>query len=190
MRWLLRLYPKAWRRRYGEEFAALLEEDRMTPAAVRDVIRGAFDARLRPQVTGGATMTQFSTRPPIIGFVLLALPSFFLLAVILKYGLGVPYLFDPLETYLYGPNLHTLRSMLADMLIVFSPVVALLVNLISALRIGLRIERGGLAGTVTMRSSFLSLGAMAVSLALIGVFTAYIISENVAEAAIRRYLGA
>jgi len=41
---------------------------------------------------------------------------------------------------------------------------------------------------VTMRSSFLSLGAMAVSLALIGVFTAYIISENVAEAAIRRYL--
>ena len=79
MRWLLRLYPKAWRRRYGEEFAALLEEDRMTPAAVLDVIRGAFDARLRPQVTGGATMSQFSSRPAIIGFVLLALPSFFLL---------------------------------------------------------------------------------------------------------------
>ena len=28
MRWLLRLYPAAWRERYGEEFGAILDSQR------------------------------------------------------------------------------------------------------------------------------------------------------------------
>ena len=47
---LVRLYPRAWRERYGEEFVALLEE---RPASLRDaldVALGAADAHLRPQV--------------------------------------------------------------------------------------------------------------------------------------------
>jgi hypothetical protein len=43
--WLLRLYPRAWRQRYGAEFAALLEQQPLTPLAVVDVVRGALDAR-------------------------------------------------------------------------------------------------------------------------------------------------
>lgn len=48
--WLLRLYPAAWRARYGEEFAELLVS---RPPALRDrldIIAGALDARLHPQV--------------------------------------------------------------------------------------------------------------------------------------------
>jgi DnaJ family protein C protein 28 len=48
--WLLALYPKAWRKRYGEEFLALLEETPLSPRAVADCLFGALDARLRPQV--------------------------------------------------------------------------------------------------------------------------------------------
>jgi hypothetical protein len=47
---LLRLYPAAWRARYGEEFAELLAS---RPPALRDrldIIAGALDARLHPQV--------------------------------------------------------------------------------------------------------------------------------------------
>ena len=44
MRWFLRLYPRAWRRRYGEEFAALLEQVPASPAVLLDVLRGAVDA--------------------------------------------------------------------------------------------------------------------------------------------------
>ncbi len=47
---LVRLYPGAWRERYGEEFVAMLEQ---SPASVKDVLDvtlGALDARLRPQV--------------------------------------------------------------------------------------------------------------------------------------------
>ena len=69
MRWLLRLYPAAWRARYGEEFGAVLASQRVSVGLVLDVIGGAIDARLYPQVfaqneqseakqiQGGDTMT-------------------------------------------------------------------------------------------------------------------------------------
>lgn len=38
-RWLLRLYPRAWRERYGDEFLALLEARPMGPRVVGDVLK-------------------------------------------------------------------------------------------------------------------------------------------------------
>jgi hypothetical protein len=43
---LLRLYPAPWRRRYGEEFRAVLESRALGPFDVADVLIGALDARL------------------------------------------------------------------------------------------------------------------------------------------------
>ena len=52
----LRLYPQAWRERYGDELVALLEERPASLLDHLDLIRGALDARLHPQVRGsGAT---------------------------------------------------------------------------------------------------------------------------------------
>lgn len=47
---LLRLYPAAWRARYGDEFADLLAS---RPPSLRDradILFGAVDARINPQV--------------------------------------------------------------------------------------------------------------------------------------------
>ncbi|MGD0699609.1 MAG: hypothetical protein ABSA02_06985 [Trebonia sp.] len=41
IRLLIALYPKQWRGEFGEEFAALLEDTRLTPGAVADVVAGA-----------------------------------------------------------------------------------------------------------------------------------------------------
>jgi hypothetical protein len=41
IRLLVALYPKKWRAEFGEEFAALLEDTRLTPRAVANVIAGA-----------------------------------------------------------------------------------------------------------------------------------------------------
>ena len=49
---LLRLYPRAWRERYGDELVALLEEQPASLLDHLDLIRGALDARLHPQVRG------------------------------------------------------------------------------------------------------------------------------------------
>ncbi len=46
MRWLLRLYPRAWRERYEGEMLAILEQHRITPATVVDLLIGALDANL------------------------------------------------------------------------------------------------------------------------------------------------
>ena len=45
---LVALYPARWRRRYGEEFRAVLESRPLGPFDVVDVLLGALDARLTP----------------------------------------------------------------------------------------------------------------------------------------------
>ncbi|HTC46077.1 MAG TPA: hypothetical protein VK722_02050 [Candidatus Aquilonibacter sp.] len=50
MNWLLRLYPARWRERYGEEFGAVLASQRTSPGLVLDVLAGAIDAHLYPQI--------------------------------------------------------------------------------------------------------------------------------------------
>ena len=45
---LLRLYPGAWRRRYGHELAILLEDRPPTARDRVDLVRGAIDAHLHP----------------------------------------------------------------------------------------------------------------------------------------------
>jgi ethanolamine transporter EutH len=64
MRILLRLYPRRWRERYGEEFADLLESlstRRTSARLVTDVCRGALDAHLR----GGFGMRRMFGDPAV-----------------------------------------------------------------------------------------------------------------------------
>jgi MFS family permease len=49
---LLALYPRAWRARYGDEFAELLEARPPTLRDRLDILIGAVDARINPQVPG------------------------------------------------------------------------------------------------------------------------------------------
>jgi hypothetical protein len=44
---LVRLTPRSWQERYGEELLALLEDTELTPAAVADVVRAATVLRAR-----------------------------------------------------------------------------------------------------------------------------------------------
>jgi hypothetical protein len=59
---LLAMYPARWRRRYGEEFRAVLESRALGPFDVFDVLLGALDARLtrlrvaEPRYIGGRRM--------------------------------------------------------------------------------------------------------------------------------------
>src|SRR6266498_3918563 len=47
---LVRLYPAPWRERYETEFVALLEERPPKALEGLDIIRGAIDARIHPQL--------------------------------------------------------------------------------------------------------------------------------------------
>lgn len=58
--WLLSLYPAAWRARYGEEFAALLEDCPMTLSSYADIMLGALDAHIAPQDTTGRILAMIN----------------------------------------------------------------------------------------------------------------------------------
>jgi hypothetical protein len=47
IRVLVALHPREWRERYGDEFAALLEDSRLTPSAVSNVVGQSAGLRLR-----------------------------------------------------------------------------------------------------------------------------------------------
>jgi hypothetical protein len=47
---LLRLYTRAWRDRYGDEFLETAGEERLHPQQVIDIVAGAIDAWLSPRV--------------------------------------------------------------------------------------------------------------------------------------------
>ena len=53
--WLIRLYPARWRARYGDEFAALLEERQLGPFDVFDILLGALDAQLHLRGVGAVS---------------------------------------------------------------------------------------------------------------------------------------
>jgi hypothetical protein len=46
-RLLVALYPRTWRDSFGDEFAALLEQTRLTPAVIVDVVTHATKLRAR-----------------------------------------------------------------------------------------------------------------------------------------------
>lgn len=52
MRALVRLYPRPWRERYETEFLAMLASRSPSAGDRVDIVRGAIDARLHPQLSG------------------------------------------------------------------------------------------------------------------------------------------
>ena len=96
---LLRLYPRDWQSRYGEEFLATVGDDPLNSRQVVDIVSGAIDAWLSPQVRrsvatatekGHVTMHQmlksacahrnepYTTREALVGAGLLLAGSFLL----------------------------------------------------------------------------------------------------------------
>jgi len=64
---LVRLYPRAWRVRYGDELEALLDERRPSPRDRFDLALGALDARLHPELVQGVgdeALSPFAAIPP------------------------------------------------------------------------------------------------------------------------------
>jgi hypothetical protein len=55
--WLIRLYPPAWRRRYGRELAEMLAAQPMSFRTGVDLVAGAVDAWLNPQSSTAVTTT-------------------------------------------------------------------------------------------------------------------------------------
>ncbi len=92
---LIQLYPARWRARYGDEFAAILEERPLGPFDVADILLGALDAQLRLRRVGTdiATGRSFSMSLRIGGYA--AVLGGALLATSIVLGMGLVWNVEP-----------------------------------------------------------------------------------------------
>jgi hypothetical protein len=81
---LVRLYPSRWRRRYEDEFRALLEQERWSARLLLDVVAGALAARLDPYAVSPQEEHAMTSRrvetTAALAATLLVLPAVVLLA--------------------------------------------------------------------------------------------------------------
>ena len=185
MRALIRLYPAWWRRRYGDEYAALLAELPARPGLVIDVVRAAVDAHLSPPqpVSGGHMLdSQHGHRPPrgdriaaIVALLALATPVSFLVLQLLPRSGPTP------SSSPTGPLLGLdgfFQHPVGVALILLGPVAAFLAGAWAT--IGLRMQTDGSerVAVVAIRVRGMHLALMALSVALIGAFAVYLVAEN------------
>jgi hypothetical protein len=118
---LLRVYPAAWRRRYGEELEDLLGKRQLTPSLALDLARGALHAHLHPELLqpvlhpAGGSHLDFSTlkRPSAL------IPLAMSLAA-LSLVLGHVAMFGPAREADEGTAAHLWQLLMAGQL----PVIA------------------------------------------------------------------
>jgi hypothetical protein len=60
VRGMLRLYPRSWRDRYGGELAELFASAPVSPSLIIDLVAGAIDARLHPELVAHAASRSVS----------------------------------------------------------------------------------------------------------------------------------
>ena len=82
---LIRLYPRRWRERYGEEYEALLDATPPSPRSIADVVRGAVVAHGQRYPTGGPDMAAYSRLQAVASAIALLaiLPALLFLAAAL-----------------------------------------------------------------------------------------------------------
>ena len=82
---LIRLYPRRWRERYGEEYEALLDAVPPSPRSIADVVRGAVVAHGQRHPTGGPDMAAYSRLQAVASAIALLaiLPALLFLAAAL-----------------------------------------------------------------------------------------------------------
>ncbi|MBA3779279.1 MAG: hypothetical protein H0X16_08285 [Chloroflexi bacterium] len=185
MKKLIRLYPAAWRLRYGLEFEALLEQLPPAPGTILNVILGALHARMtappaQPMAASaeGGLMLDFRHRfpnptPPGLAAALVLLPgALFLVLSLLKYSLGVAGPFDAAAPfYLAGRPVEYLTFL--------TPFVAFVLAVLPVLGIGFDRSGQSLRGTLVVDARPLNLAVALVSALVAAAFVGYLFLENV-----------
>ncbi len=133
---LVRLYPSRWRRRYEDEFGALLEQEPWSARLILDVVAGALGARLGPYP--GPTLEERAMTPrrmetaAAFAAMLLVLPALVLLASAAVRGLQ-PSQFEPARSadaiFNWFATLHA-----GGVVLVVGPILALVLGLLALWR--------------------------------------------------------
>lgn len=192
MKPILRLYPSAWRRRYGDELSDLLDAVPSTPSTTLDLLRGAVTQHMRalldrvaPRLVpaGGSPMPRhpLQRHPTATALVaaLIAAPTVIFVAVsFLAYQLELPGMQTWLQPFMDGLNQ---APRIVDLFLLAAPFIAFVLAALPL--IGLRLERvdGELRITLALRAHTLNVLVLAICVVVGGFLASHLIVEFLFE---------
>ena len=192
MNWILRLYPSAWRRRYGAELADLLEEMPATPATTADLLRGAMTLHVRAfldrvaprQATAGGPpmpthpLQRHPTTSARIAALIAAPTVIFVALSFLAYQLELPGMQTWLQPFMDG---LARAPRIVDLFLLGAPFLAFLIAALPL--IGLRLGRidGELRVTLALRARTLNVIVLMVCVLVGGFLASHILVEFLFE---------
>lgn len=191
---MLVTYPEEFRREYGRQMEQAFrdlcrEENRrggrvgLIKVWVRLVLDLASSAAVE-RIRANAEDKEIAVRDYKLagaGFVLLLAPLYFVSASLLKYGLGVGFLFDPLEFFLSEPGRRYVFNLISPVVFLGGLVLALALNGYSIVRLGVGREDGAVVGTMRLEMKPANVVVAVVSLLLLGTLVGYVFVENFAD---------
>jgi hypothetical protein len=186
---LLVAYPRGFRRDRGAEMAQVFgdlcrEEKRRGGASglmmvwvrtLPDLVATAFVERVRANEKEPIMQDR---RLAVIGFVLLLAPLYFVSASLLKYGLGVGLLFDPLEAFLSVAGRRDVFNAVSPVVFLGGLGVAIALNIYAVTRFNVSREDGTIVSTVRVRLELWNIAVAAVSVLLLVTLVGYVFLEN------------
>jgi hypothetical protein len=191
---LIAAYPREFRREYGPQmrqvFRDLCREERrkyQKRGLVRLWVRTILDLATTAIVGRISGLGRSSSKEVSVndyklaglGFALLLAPLFFVSASLLKYGLGIGFLFDPLEYFLSEPGRRYVFNIISPIAFLGGLGLAVAANLYAVLRLNVGREDGAVVSTVRLEVKVANIAVILVSLALLVTLVGYAFLENV-----------
>jgi hypothetical protein len=185
-RLLLRLYPAAWRNRYGEELLELVAETGLTPRVAADLVRSGLRERARAakaSLVGGVSMAlgpawRHPTAWAIAGLIAL-LPVAFVLAA----SIALPYQIARagLDGFVNSLQSWLNTNRLADLLLITLPAVAAFCAGVPLVRLGMTRAGGSSEVSLSVRLRVVNVAVVLLALAIGGLLVGHIVFESVMQ---------
>ncbi len=173
-RLLLRIFPAAWRARYGEELVDLIDETGMTPRGVLDIARAGLIERARvarAALTGGTSMIfapawRHPTAWAVAGAVFLVPTAMVLALAALGTTVG------PIDSLLSSQRY-------LDLALVLAPALAALLAALPLVRIGYAHIDGGPQASLSVRLRLANMAVVVVGLGISCFLVGHVLFESV-----------
>jgi hypothetical protein len=189
---LLLAYPRDFRREYGlqmeQAFGDLYREEarersgrsglaHLWALTVSDLARTAVAQRIMPRADH-EEVTMYDRKLAVVGLVLLLAPLYFVSASLLKYGLGIGFLFDPLEAFLSVAGRRNVFNVVSPIVFLGGLSLALALNIYAVARLNVSWEDGTIVSTVRIKLGLWNIAVAAVSVLLLVTLVGYAFLEN------------
>jgi len=109
------------------------------------------------------------------GTLLIILPATFLLAVFLKYGLGIGFVFDPLDRFIFAPVRESRYKLIEPLLLFVVPLFALIVNVIAVTHFSVHREAKEVEITISIKRRWWNWIVIGVSALIVSIIFLYVV---------------